>query len=353
MSLELPDDVEDDMYEFPVDDPDPADGAEPVEARGCLLKRPASASTSSLKKARVTSQSTTSKSASSSTSDAAPNVSRRLNFDNAVDEPPGAVAKPCGTWKATMEALPANDDLVRVLDSIISIPRFLDGSLPDDVMEIFSMPRVCPVARQRGLRAEVSMDLQNGWNFSSFDARQQAVHEVVRRRPKVIILTPPCDAWMASNASNWRLEDRRPSWATLTGAALLLDFAAWLALHQKQEGRGYVFEHQAPAISWKRESIARLLSGNAQNHKNRDSTFDVCMFSLAAPSTTRMRTTFRSNMHSVYAKFAHVFCDKSHSHAKVRNAKASSHPAPLSLALAKCVHEYCNEANVIEGVTSG
>jgi len=41
-----------------------------------------------------------------------------------------------------------------------------------DVMEIFSMPRVCPEAARRGLVATESIDLMNGWDLLLADKRQ-------------------------------------------------------------------------------------------------------------------------------------------------------------------------------------
>ena len=37
-----------------------------------------------------------------------------------------------------------------------SIPQQLDGTLPDDLMEVYSPPRLVPVAQERGLRASLN-----------------------------------------------------------------------------------------------------------------------------------------------------------------------------------------------------
>ena len=49
-------------------------------------------------------------------------------------------------------------------DHLLCIPPALDGTLQDDLLEVFSEPRVIPLAAAHGLRARVSLDLMNGWD---------------------------------------------------------------------------------------------------------------------------------------------------------------------------------------------
>ena len=62
----------------------------------------------------------------------------------------------------------------------------------DDLMEIYSQPRVIPAARLRGLRADLACDLLTGWNLSCPAVRMQVVGDVKGRQPTVLIMSPPC-----------------------------------------------------------------------------------------------------------------------------------------------------------------
>ena len=69
--------------------------------------------------------------------------------------------------------------------------RSLGGALQDDVMELFSPPRILEYTAILGLRGDLSADLASGWDLSLEQDRANLLTEIVRRRPKIVFLEPP------------------------------------------------------------------------------------------------------------------------------------------------------------------
>eukprot|EP00959_Pyramimonas_sp_CCMP1952_P251564 5256695-Pyramimonas_sp.AAC.1 len=59
-------------------------------------------------------------------------------------------------------------------------------------MEVFSPPRICPVARLLGVADQGSLDLSTGWDFRRFRDRLLARELVRSRGPGALFLEPPC-----------------------------------------------------------------------------------------------------------------------------------------------------------------
>ena len=58
-----------------------------------------------------------------------------------------------------------DDHLVQASKAVIAVPSWLDGTLRDDVVELFSPPRMVPRCAAFGLRASLSVDIKVGWNL--------------------------------------------------------------------------------------------------------------------------------------------------------------------------------------------
>ena len=72
------------------------------------------------------------------------------------------------------------------------IAEIYGSSVSDDVVEVYSPPRVCQSAAARGLKAELSFDLT-----TSYDLNQQRNKDYIRkllaeRKPKLLVASPPC-----------------------------------------------------------------------------------------------------------------------------------------------------------------
>lgn len=62
----------------------------------------------------------------------------------------------------------------------------------DHVGEVYSPPRVTLEARHQGLRGQIALDLSTGWNFARADHRRMALDLIAKRRPAILLLSPPC-----------------------------------------------------------------------------------------------------------------------------------------------------------------
>ena len=62
-------------------------------------------------------------------------------------------------------------------------------------MEIYSPPRAMPWIHKPGLRGQRSMDKTHGWDLCTKTAVKAAFEELHKRKPYVIMLSPPCTAY--------------------------------------------------------------------------------------------------------------------------------------------------------------
>ena len=77
-------------------------------------------------------------------------------------------------------------------DDIEMVVILEDDHVPDHFAELFSPPRVCFAAKQLGLRAHLSMDILNGFDFVTSAGRGAAWRLLERHQPDFIMLSPPC-----------------------------------------------------------------------------------------------------------------------------------------------------------------
>lgn len=188
-----------------------------------------------------------------------------------------------------------------------SVPLALDGTLPDDLAEVYSPPRVAAQAVKAGMRASLSADLLTGWNLAVPDERARLVQEIRRRRPKVLILSPPCTWFSGLMNFNWSKLPVPVREKALKLATTHLEFCMFLASTQHKAGRGWLFEHPAAAKSWKNTRVCEV-SGMPGVQR---SSFDQCRFGLKSKVDKRpmkKRTSFLSNMPSVGLKFCNSNC---------------------------------------------
>ena len=73
---------------------------------------------------------------------------------------------------------------------IISIPRYLDGTQPVGVREVFGRT-VSAMASRRGL-ISCPFDLKLGKDLSRLETRCEVFRTIEQRRPKLLVTSPPC-----------------------------------------------------------------------------------------------------------------------------------------------------------------
>lgn len=76
-----------------------------------------------------------------------------------------------------------------------------------DFAEVFSNPRILPVASKKGLRGLRSYDVGQGWNFLDSSARRKCFEEIQEYKPRCIAVCPPCGPFSTMQACSLSKQD--------------------------------------------------------------------------------------------------------------------------------------------------
>jgi len=156
-----------------------------------------------------------------------------------------------------------NEDILKMNKAMKAEERRSRGRY--DFAEIFSPPRICKRARERGLEGGWSLDwmVKDPVTGQAWDLRlrhvQEKVMKMIRRdRPGVIVACPPCTLFSALQNLSGDPRVRCPDkWRE---AVELVSFAVEVCKEQARAGRKFVFEHPLTASSWALESLTNLMS---------------------------------------------------------------------------------------------
>ena len=188
----------------------------------------------------------------------------------------------------------------------------------DHCAELFSPPRIVPVAKKAGLRASLSMDLTTGYDFLLRQDRERAWREIKKNKPAIILLCPPCRTFSPLRfLSTFRRNVDQVREEEAEGDELL-DFALDVIDYQLSQGRGFLFEHPKPSQAWKKPRMVKLLE--------RPDVFrviaDMCQFGLRVAKgplkglPAQKRSGLVSNVIEVL-DFVNHRCQKEHRHGKL------------------------------------
>ena len=203
-----------------------------------------------------------------------------------------------------------------------------------DVMELFSVPRLCPRAEQFGLRAGPSYDIRG---VHPHDLRDPSVRRKVRQdveqmQPFFVIGSPPCtmmSTLQALNPNKGSEDWMRKYWE----AVMFLAFCGEIYEAQVKGGRYFIHEHPAGATSWGLDPIMRI----AATHGVISVRTDQCMFGLVTwdqcgeQAPAQKPTKFLTNSCEVAQRLS-VRCDGCHGHVRLlggRAGPAQEYPAKL------------------------
>ena len=227
--------------------------------------------------------------------------------------------------------------------------RSLGGALQDDVMEVFSPPRILEHTATLGLRGDLSADLATGWDLSLEQHRANLLTEIVRRRPKIVFLEPPCTWFSKLLSYNWQHIPRHLREQRLAASMVLFEFSLLIMRIQLLAGRTFVLEHPHGATSWKHPQVQDAL----RRFPGTDfADFDFCMFGMVSKINrvpVKKPTRLMTNCKHIYSRFAGVRCDGSHDHimccdsegGEKRSKYAQYYPRPFCACVAKCCVDFC------------
>ena len=134
-----------------------------------------------------------------------------------------------------------------------------------DVSEVYSPPRVVPLAEKCGLSPGFSLDLSildpddgKPWDFNSRAKRTKVMKIIKELEPQLLIGSPMCTAFsILQNINRERMGEAK--WAKIMQYGKRhLQFACELYSMQVQAGRYFLHEHPESASSWKEKCIQRL-----------------------------------------------------------------------------------------------
>ena len=171
---------------------------------------------------------------------------------------------------------------------IIRIPRYLDGTQPVDVLEVFGRT-VSAIASRRGL-GSCPFDLKVGKDLSQLEMRIEVFRMIEQRRPKLLVTSPPCTMYSKLQRL-WNIKRMPPGEYTRRKA--IADEYLWFAHTcnkiQHNAGRSFAHEHPAGASSWTEDSTHEVVSLPGTYN----ALFDQCQFGLTSPRGTPLKKQTR------------------------------------------------------------
>ena len=224
----------------------------------------------------------------------------------------------------------------------------------DDIMEVFSPPRLVPASRARGLIANLSIDVLCGWDLTQPQIRNFAMQQIRARRPRVLLVSPPCTVFSSLQHLNKGKVSEEDFKLRFAEGEDLLKVAVDMCVLQLQARppRAFIFEHPLAASSWQHPSVKHVAerAGIYCPH------FDQCRFGLASKmlrSPMKKPTTLMTNMRSVYLAFNGQRCLGGHTHQVImgneggmkRSSHAACYPELMVQALVQASIDHLGKGN--------
>jgi hypothetical protein len=188
----------------------------------------------------------------------------------------------------------------------------------DDFMEVFSPPRVAPIAQEIGMHFidfnMLSLDVLTGFDFLQPHSLTRLFGEIILRKPKIIGISPPSWWFSPSQDTTYLSMNSLPLQRRCEIAVQLWNVACCLASHQITAGRWFWLEHPCDSSAWLRHETNMLL---AMDLSVKTVTFDQCMLCKVSKEEgvpVQQRTTIMTNVPTIVADFESFQCNGCHSH---------------------------------------
>ena len=130
----------------------------------------------------------------------------------------------------------------------------------DYVSEVFSLPRVVPLAEKYGFKQGRSYDIRSGFDFRKAEARKRCLEELRLMKPKLVMISPPCCEYFVKANLNDSKRDPRESERRKIEARVLLSFAMQVCACQHELGGYFIMEQPAYATSWQESVVQHVWS---------------------------------------------------------------------------------------------
>ena len=206
-----------------------------------------------------------------------------------------------------------------------------------EVVEIFSPPRVCARARERGKNGGWSLDwmvmdpiTRQTWDLRQDHVKRKVLGMLRRDRPELVVACPPCTLFsMLQNLSG---DPRTRCPVKWKEAVDMVDFAVEVCLEQLKAGRHFVFEHPLSATSWRVTRLDELRKTKGVH----EATGHMCAYGMRArdlygEAPVMKPTRYLTSSRSIQEKLCRR-CEGGHRHVQLvsgRAAKAAVYPQEL------------------------
>lgn len=195
------------------------------------------------------------------------------------------------------------------------------------VCEVFSPPRMCAIAKVKGLRGGWPVDIASRDPVTGriFDLRkpkdQKEVKRMIRRYcPTELVVSPPCTAFSIANQG-----EVDP--ATLAGATEMIRFSMEVCDMQHRPGRHFVFEQPQSSLAWHIDEVVQMAY---RDHVFKTS-FHQWMYGLEASdhlgTAPAYKPTSVLSNHPALAEVLQERCSGGHRHVQLVGRRACSHAA--------------------------
>ena len=197
-------------------------------------------------------------------------------------------------------------DLAHGKEASLRIPAYMDGTIRDDVVEIYCAPKICLVALKRGLRAGLSVDVKVGHDLNKKSVQEWMWTQLSARRPRCIVCCPPCKKFSVMQNLNIGKMDVVQWDNAMAEAEHHVDLSMDVMAHQSKNGDLAIFEHPARASSWNRDTVSeKYVNGPFVR-----TLFPQCAFGLVSPLGFPMekKTYFMHNIDEIATRFGQARC---------------------------------------------
>ena len=204
-------------------------------------------------------------------------------------------------------------------DKVKSLSRRSRRSLTQDmekamrtavVSEVYSPPRMGPIAEQKGMEAGTAFDQKTGWDLRDPAQARKMWQTLQREDPELVVLCPPCVAFSPMQNINYPQMKQVMVIHLIAEGLHHLQVSMLIAKWQWRRGKRFLFERPRNAKSWDEEEVKEVSRLEGVMMVN----CDMCMFGLRVRHGLNKKPTRLMTNCEEIAREMHRECDHSHFH---------------------------------------
>lgn len=222
---------------------------------------------------------------------------------------------------------------------------------PQQVGELFSPPRITPVARAVGLSGMLAMDLVTGWDLSTAHGRDASMAAITCLKLVFLMCSPPCTLFSVLQRL-WNYKRMNPAVlkTRMDEAEGFMEHTVRCCLYQVSQERYFALEHPASSGAFKLPCVQALKNTPGVQ----EIVFDQCMLGLRSKVRgvpMRKRTKILTNSPQLVRAFSGLMCSGDHEHQRIegeeggvkRSCWAQRYPEQMVHRLVMAAKEMCQQ----------